>query len=352
MSDTSNPDDRNPDDRNPDARNPDAAGPYGPSMPPEPGEHRQGAKPGVIPLRALEVGDILSGAIATIRRHPALMLGVTAVVVTITSLISLAAAAPLLEDIGRAAAPGGPPLSYDIAGLVGKTLGVAAISVLFVLAGRIFLSGFFTQVVAAAVIGRRVGFRDIWIRVRPRLLPLLGLTLVYLAVAIGAGLVVFVFALAVPPLAVILALAMFVVGIWLVILFSLATAALVLENVGVGAAFGRSRQLVTGSWWRIFGISLLAWIIAFAVSWIVSLPFDAAGGDGITTSAGSVSLSASYLVPTTIGNIVASTLTEPFVAAVTVLLYTDQRIRREGMATELTAAANTPPSPPDAQPPS
>lgn len=342
MSDTSSPDDRDP----------DAARAYGPPMPPEPGEYRQGAKPGVIPLRALELGDVLNGAISTIRRHPALMLGVTAVVVTITSLISLAATLPLLEDVGETVGLGGSATTSDVADLLGKALAVTGISVVLVLAARVFLAGFLTQVVAAAVIGRRVGFSDIWIRVRPRLLPLLGLSLVYVAVALGAGLVVFLLALAVPVLAVFLVLGLIVVGLWLVILFSLATAALVLENVGVGAAFGRSRQLVSGSWWRIFGISLLAWIIAFAVSWLVSLPFEAMGGGGFTMSADSVTLSASYLIPATIGTIVASTLTDPFVAAVTVLLYTDQRIRREGMATELAAAANTPPSPPEAAPPS
>lgn len=325
---------------------------YGAPMPPEPEEYRQGTKPGVIPLRALAVGDVLNGAIATIRRHPALMLGVTAVVVTITSLVSLAATLPLLEDVGERVGLGGSVTTSDLSSLLGKALAVAVISVLLVLAGRVFLSGFLTQVVATAVIGRRVGFGEIWSRVRPRLLPLLGLTLVYLAVAVGAGLLVFVVALAVPLLAVFLMLGLFVVGIWLVILFSLATAALVLEGVGVGAAFGRSRELVTGSWWRIFGISLLAWVIAFAVSWIVRLPFNTMGGAGLTMSADSITLSASYLVPSTIGTILASTLTEPFVAAVTVLLYTDQRIRREGMATELAAAANTPSSPPDAQPPS
>jgi hypothetical protein len=320
----------------------DQYGAYGPSMPPVPGWQQAQDKPGVIPLRPLGVGDILNGALSTIRRHPALMLGVAAVVVTITELVALAVSYPLLEDVNQAVVRGEALSSSELGSLVGRTLGVAAIGLVFALVARVFLAGFFTQVVATAVVGRRADFGGIWTRVRPRLLPLLGLSLVYPAVAIAAGLLLFLVGLAVPALAVILAIGCVVVGIWLLTVFSLATPALVLENVGVGTAFGRSRRLVRGSWWRIFGITLLGWLIAAVVGWIVSLPF----GGGFAAPPATVT--AGYLTLSTIGAIIASTLTEPFLAAITVLLYTDQRIRRENMATELAAAADTttPPNPP------
>ena len=60
-------------------------------------------KPGVIPLRPLGLGEILDGAISTMRRYPKLMLGVAAIVVTITQMIVLAATYPLLDDLSRAA---------------------------------------------------------------------------------------------------------------------------------------------------------------------------------------------------------------------------------------------------------
>ena len=333
MTDTSGPDDRTPGPQDP-------HGSFGPPMPPVPSGQQAGDQPGVIPLRPLAVGEILKGAIATIRRHPTLMLGVAAVVVTITQLIVLAATLPMLEDVNEAMDLGANLSADELGSLLGRTFAVAGIGLVFALVARVFLAGFFTQVVATAVVGQRADFGGIWARIRPRLLPLLGLTLVYPAVAIAAGLFLVLVALAVPVLAAILFFAFFVVGIWLVILFSLATPALVLENVGVGTAFGRSRQLVRGSWWRIFGITLLGWLIAIVVAWIITLPFETLGGGSAT--AAPTTLTAGYLILSTIGAIIASTITEPFVAAITVLLYTDQRIRREGMATELAAAAAPP----------
>jgi len=335
MTDTSGPDDRTPDQQG-------QHGSYGPPMPPVPAGQRAGDQPGVIPLRPLSVGEILNGAVSTMRRNPGLMLGVAAIVVTITQLVGLAVSYQLLEDVSRAVDDGGTVTASELGSLLGKTLAVAGIAMVLALVSRVFLAGFFTQVVATAVVGRRASFNEVWVRVRPRLLPLLGLTLVYPAVAIAAGLVLLLIGLAVPALAVILGIACFFVGIWLLVLFSLATPALVLENVGVGTAFGRSRRLVDGSWWRIFGITLLGWLIAIVVTWVITLPFEAAGGGGFSMTAAPDTLTAGYLVLSTIGGIVASTIIEPFVAAITVLLYTDQRIRREGMATELAAAAAPP----------
>ena len=49
-------------------------------------------KPGVIPLRPLGVGEILDGAVTTIRRNPAPMLGLSAIVAVITSCSGLRSA--------------------------------------------------------------------------------------------------------------------------------------------------------------------------------------------------------------------------------------------------------------------
>src|SRR5690625_3212331 len=50
-------------------------------------------KPGVIPLRPLGVGELLDGAITTIRKNPAATLGISAVVAVVTQVLS---------EIGRA----------------------------------------------------------------------------------------------------------------------------------------------------------------------------------------------------------------------------------------------------------
>src|SRR5207249_3623477 len=120
--------------------------------------------------------------------------------------------------------------------------------------------------------------------------------------------------------------------------------ALMLEDAPVGRAFGRSRTLVHGTWWRVFGISLLAALIAIILAAIITVPFTYFGGGFVqVTSTQPVPLTVAYLLLTTIGGIIAGTITEPFAAGVTVLLYTDQRMRREGMDIELARAAGLPP---------
>lgn len=298
-------------------------------------------KPGVIPLRPLSLGEILDGAISTMRAHPRLMLGVAAVVVTITQLLVLAATYPLLDDLAMAANINQFTPPSEIWSIFGKSMFVAAVGLIIPIISRVFLSGFITLVVGSAVLGQPLTFRDVWARVRPRLLPLLGLTMIYPAIAFGVAVVVFLLLLLSPALGVLVLLGVVVVAIWLLVMFSLAAPALVLENASVGRAFGRSRHLVRGSWWRIFGISLLAGVIATVIALIIGIPFEYFGDGFATVTSGETlpTLTTKYLLLTTIGGIIAATITEPFAVGVGVLLYTDQRMRREGLDIELVRAA-------------
>lgn len=295
-------------------------------------------KPGVIPLRPLGLGEILDGAISTMRAHPRPMLGVSAIVVTISQLITLAATYPLLDDINRVLDPNASP--DEVFDFLGTSLAVNGVTAAILLLARVFLSGFLTIVVGKAVLGQPIGFAEVWSRVRPRLGALLGMTLLYFAVAIGAALVIGFLVIIAPPFGVFVLLAAIPVAIWLFVLFSLATPALLLEDAPIRRAFGRSRALVRGSWWRIFGITLLSGIIAGVVALVITAPFEYFGGgfDQVLTTE-PVAPTGTYLLLVTIGGIVASTITEPFAAGVTVLLYTDQRMRREGMDIELARAA-------------
>lgn len=118
-----------------------------------------------------------------------------------------------------------------------------------------------------------------------------------------------------------------------------------LEKQGILTAMRRSARLVRGSWWRVFGIQLLAAIIAYVVAAIIVIPFTflaaAFGGDGITglmsTAGGDIGWT--FLIISGIGSVIGSTITFPITAGVTVLLYIDQRIRREALDLELARAA-------------
>src|SRR4029077_11107428 len=96
-------------------------------------------------------------------------------------------------------------------------------------------------------------------------------------------------------------------GIWIYYSLSLAPAALVLEKQSVRGALRRSRALVKGSWWRVFGILVLAGISAAIAGAIIHLPFGLAGGGLASIGGRSTSLQFSDLVLAGIGSLVAST---------------------------------------------
>jgi len=101
---------------------------------------------------------------------------------------------------------------------------------------------------------------------------------------------------------------------------------------------------VSGSWWRTFGIFLLASIIAGVISGIVTVPFQLAGGLGSALSGHPGDQY--HFVPlllTGIGTFLGGTLVRPFSASVIALLYIDRRMRAEALDLTLQqAAANNP----------
>lgn len=126
--------------------------------------------------------------------------------------------------------------------------------------------------------------------------------------------------------------------------YALASPALMLERQGIAASLRRSAKLVKGSWWRIFGIQSLTLLLTFLVAMIVSIPFaiialaaDGSGIDGLV-SGSTPEYGWTYLVITGVGAVISSSITYPISAGVTVLLYVDQRIRREALDLELARA--------------
>lgn len=324
-----------------------------PTMPPAPPPPPNAdAKPGVIPLRPLGVGEILDGSISAMRRNPAVMLGVAAVVMAITLVIS-AVFQWLLYDrmndvIGRGQ-NGAAVSEADVMAVLSSSIVLALVTVVVTVLARVFLTGFLTSAVGKAVVGKPAGFREVFADVRPRLLRLLGLTMVIVLVAMVWAVLVVLVALNSRGGGVVLMLLSIPLVIYVLIKISLATPALVLEHGKVFGSLGRSAQLVRGSWWRVFGIQLLAWLIAAVITLIVSLPFEYLAG-GFESGFGDpmapqyVPVTMTYVLLTSIGALIASTFVEPFVAGVTALLYIDRRMRTEGLDIELAQQAGVTPA--------
>ncbi|MDQ0377193.1 hypothetical protein [Amycolatopsis thermophila] len=284
-------------------------------------------KPGVIPLRPLSVGEILDGAITTMRRHPALVFGSSAVVAVIGAVLQLLASKYLLPDVEALRNLGPAATDQEIQDAALSALGDSALIIgvggIITLLTQTFLSGFLTVVIGKAVLGRPVTFAEAMAEARPRFLPLLGATIVY-GLMVTAG-----------------SILCLIPGIWLYTLFGLTTPALVLERAKVGQALTRSRELVSGSWWRCFAILLLAGVIGTVLSYLVDIPFSlAAGGTGVLTGE-AVPVGWGGLLLVALGQVIATTIVAPFTANTTALLYIDQRMRKEGMDIQLARAAGT-----------
>lgn len=293
-------------------------------------------KPGVIALRPLNVGDILDGAITAIRRYPLLILGVSAIVAVISAGLNLAVSLWLVPDFNRVTQLGPAATQQqqlDAAySLLGSALTALLPTLVISMLAQTFLTGFLTVVMGKAVLGRPVDFGSAMREAAPRLLPLLAVTILYALATIVAA--AFCLLPAVLPY----------------VFWSLAGPALVLERGTIGQAFSRSRQLVSGMFWRVFGILLLAGVISWLISAIISVPFSLGSGafSGIFNPQATVpQVTTGGLVLQSVGKVIAETIVMPFTALVTVVLYIDQRMRREGMDIELARAAGIqPPQPP------
>jgi len=313
------------------------------------------AKPGVIPLRPLGVGEILDGAVSTMRAYWRTVLGISLTVAVITEIAVILLQGFALNDSADTDALNDPSATVgELSRALGDTMLNSGVVLLITLLGTIVATALLTTVTSRAVLGKSVTTAEAWQDARPQLPKLFGLTflLPLIAVAVvAAGTLPGVLAAlagagdAGVTLAVLGGLGTGIVALWLMIRFSLASPALMLEKQGILKSMSRSAKLVRGSWWRVFGIQLLATIIANIVASIVVIPFAflaaALSGDGVTgfLNSSSGNLGWTFLIVSGVGSVIGSMLTFPITAGVTVLLYIDQRIRREALDLDLARVA-------------
>jgi hypothetical protein len=111
---------------------------------------------------------------------------------------------------------------------------------------------------------------------------------------------------------VVLGLFLFILpGIWLFVRWAFVPQAVVLDGRRGVASLQRSAELVTGSWWRVFGIALFTGIAAAIPAVLISFPVDA-----WAKAADSQAISL-------IGQMFASVLVTPFQVLMLTLLYFD-----------------------------
>lgn len=332
--------------------------------PPGPGP-AAAPKPGLIPLRPLDLGEILDGALQAYRRHPRAMVGLPAVVGGVALVLSLLVR--LLPEVTRlqsALGSGGRTGSADRfrgafddvrAGDVVTTVVLALVLGVVYAVALQAVYACLVRVVADGVLGRRRTVRSAWAAVRGRVARLVGVVLLQglagaAVVVVAGGLTVagIVGAVAglhggvrilVVALVGLIGLAVLAVAsVFLYTRWVLAPAVLLLDEdfplptgvrrPGVAGALGGSWRLVRGSGWRVLGITVVVTLIAQVAAGLVSVPFSAIG---VTVSVAASARSGGNLGSSGIaglGSLVGAALALPFTVAALTLLYLDLRMRR------------------------
>ncbi len=332
--------------------------PPGPPYQPPPGYlPRVELRPGIIPLRPLGLGDVFGAVTKTIRGNVAATIGLAFLATLIVSVPSTALGAWL----GGYADPSLTDTSSDSAVVV-ASLGSYIPTIAIAFAG-VVLTGFIAYVVGQAVLGRRVSAGETWDGTRPRLLAVIGASLLTgTATVLAVALVVTgpVLLLVVGStrsdqgvtavgivLIVVAVLAALVLALFLWTRFAFPTAVIVLERVGVIAGIRRSWALTSGQgFWRILGIRILTAVIVSVASSVLTVPISLIGFGGVLATGNESYLFAWQAVITGLTGLITGTITTPLTAGVDAVLYVDQRIRREGLDVALIQAAQGAASPP------
>lgn len=316
-------------------------------------------RPGIVPLRPLLVSDILGGVTTAIRGNPAATLGlglVTTLVFAVPAAFIGAWLATWANSRFADRLPTDMTQGSDVSSLFGA-LGsyVPNIASSFAV---LLMTAFMAQVIGQGVIGRKTSLGETWAATKGRLLQVIGsslllgvLLLSVLLLCLGAPVGLIIAAVGnnsgdgsvaggVVGLLVGLLLSLVLV-IFLSIRFGFSASAIVLERLGVIAGMRRSWRLTAGQpFWRILGIRLLvglmtgigAAILSYPITLGLSILLESTVDSASTRTVGTVFIAA-------LASVITGTLTTPFSAGSSTLLYIDQRIRREALDVQLVQAA-------------
>jgi hypothetical protein len=208
-------------------------------------------------------GEILSEAWALYRAHWTHLIAIALVVYLVTSLLGL--------------------LLIVLLGAVG-----AVLSALVTFVAVFWLQGALVEAVADIRDGRAdLSIRETFARVGERLGPIVGAGLLA-----GLGIAVGLLLLIVP-------------GLVLLTWWSVVIPVVVLERVGVMQAFGRSRALVRGNGWNVFGTIVLTVLVLIAIGIVFSIVLAPLPSD----------------LATYLSQVVGNSITAPFAALAWTLMY-------------------------------
>jgi hypothetical protein len=265
-------------------------------------------------LRPLSVGETLDRAINVYRRNAATLWKIIAVVVIPIQVLQI-----LLQRVAVGHVVNINGTFYKVGG--GSSGGAIVLVIVLILsiAAVLIANGATFKAIGDAYLGHEPDWAASLSYARSRLGALLVLAIVA-TILIAIGFLLFVLP-----------------GIYLMVCWSVAIAALMLEGKRGFASLGRSFELVRGRWWATFG-RLLAALVVYAIAYFVIALIAGAIANGISNYT-------VFLIVAGIFNAATNILFIPFIAAVLVVIYIDLRVRKEALDIEMLAASLGSPAP-------
>ncbi len=299
-------------------------------------------KPGIIVLRPLGFGQILDAGIKALRHNPKVMIGLNGAVALVATVAMFGLGYEYFSS-SLSFDPYASEQAFSAASVIGLALGTLVATLLLTMVTVIS-----SVSVGRSVIGQVISPREAWTRSLRRMPTVLAITLLMmLAVTLGYGVVigvVIVSAVIDPVLAVIagilVGLGSLVLLVWFGIKLSITLPASVLERLGPVTSMRRSWSLTTGRFWMILSVLLVATIITSVIQNVISapvsliMPLAFLNSDSPPTGL--------MILLLAVASYVGMLLSTVFVASVTAVVYTDQRMRREGFDLVLAQAAIQP----------
>lgn len=332
-----------------------------PPMPPhmagaQPGMHTDNAfvpyqmnvaQPGVIPLRPLSIGDLFDGTFKTVRSNPGVMFGLSAVLMSITGLLTALAVYFMSPSVSMFAHFSDPETLQELDQQVTSLFIVFLVSALIVPFAVSILTGLLSKTTSNAVLGRRTSVSEAWASSKRYVVRLLLFTLLfYLVMAVISAIILVVFAALFVALisdpnetqmtvvALLVIPSMVVAFSYLLVRLVYAPTVIVIEGQGIFASMGRSWKLTKSNFWGTLGrlilLALMGVLISFAANVVFSI-FAAFAVFFLPLNA-LAALSA-------FGSSLISAISIPLQAAFITLMYIDRRMRLEGLADTLAKTA-------------
>ncbi len=307
----------------------------------------QGPGPNLIPLTKLTLNEILSGSLNSLRRMPRTLLGIGLFSGFIIGLSNIIATALVVQNGETIAMPELPSPSQvitqqqiqELVTALAPTLKVGVVTAVVLFFVQAVTAGMFTHIVGNAIIGKKISSTESWQKTRPQLIRVIGLSIISFLLPISAIFTGLLIGVALSGINSILVFVGLGVGLAAAIYFWIglyvSIPILVLEDSKLIVAFKRSFYLARTNTFRILGIGIIGIITSQAISIVVSTPFALFAQTSATENP-----TTSSIFMSSMGSILGYTVMLPFIAAFTTLLYTDLRIRKENLATDLEKAKN------------